>query len=492
MNTRILAALVAVAAAVPTTVGAQAVCAQIPEVDERCEAWVAIHDEPTGHGTYGEDEAMAVATTPDGRLAFVAGLSKAESVDAITIAYHTDTGTAAWVGRSDVSEGGPDVARDVAVSPDGSLVFAAGRASVDAFVEARSAGTGALVWRSVLDGPARFEDSVESLAVSPDGSTVYAAGYVDLVPNQPGGDLLVVAFDADTGDERWRRLHDEAGTGERGVDVAVAPDGSAVYAAAVLQRPVATDYLVVALEAADEELLGTPRWTATYHGGNGRDDPVEVAATPDGAGVLVTGTSQGPPGALFSTNMDLATLRLAAADGAQEWVERVNGPDSADDTAAGLVLAPDGGSAYVTGTISEQTTGTDTLTVAYRTADGEERWRSRFGTGGIVADQARDVIATQGRVYVLAKSFVPRASGGVQGIGASTDHGLLVTLAYDAETGSRAWLARHGSGEGTNIDDPAAVAMAGPEVIVTGSYGYRAQAQVDGNYHDIVTLAYAG
>jgi DNA-binding beta-propeller fold protein YncE len=95
------------------------------------------------------DAAYGIAVSPDGSDVFVTGASTGGSTsgstsvisgdDYLTIAYDASTGAALWHRRYDTPTNDPDVARSVAVSPDGSKVFVTGESIFEYLTVAYSA-----------------------------------------------------------------------------------------------------------------------------------------------------------------------------------------------------------------------------------------------------------------------------------------------------------------------------------------------------------------
>lgn len=107
------------------------------------ELWVARYNGP-GHwphasytdsgvetGWYHWDVARSLSVSPDGSTVFVTGESSGRETfyDYATLAYSASSGTQLWVNRFNGPRNFYDVARSVAVSPDGSVVFVTGESS---------------------------------------------------------------------------------------------------------------------------------------------------------------------------------------------------------------------------------------------------------------------------------------------------------------------------------------------------------------------------
>src|SRR5205823_2831036 len=102
--------------------------------------------------------------------------------DYATVAYNATSGAQLWAARYDGPAGGDDFAMSLAVSRDSTKVLVTGRSfgstgSNDYATVAYDSSDGAQLWASRYDGPAEGEDVAKSVAVSPDGTKVAVTGY---------------------------------------------------------------------------------------------------------------------------------------------------------------------------------------------------------------------------------------------------------------------------------------------------------------------------
>jgi outer membrane protein assembly factor BamB len=150
----------------------------------------------------------ASAVSPDGSALFVTGgfrrkTSEPRADAATTIAYNATTGATLW--QSSYNPGGrsTSVFNSIAVSPDSSVVFAAGGTQPDpgtagpVLLVAYDAATGAGRWLKVLTGIG----AANAVAASPGGSTVYVTG--DGSGFSGAQAFSTVAYDAATGAQLW-------------------------------------------------------------------------------------------------------------------------------------------------------------------------------------------------------------------------------------------------------------------------------------------------
>jgi glucose dehydrogenase len=134
---------------------------------------------PGGFNNY----ANAISVSPVSSAVFVTGSSPTNGrrSDYATVAYDATTGQQLWVERYNGPANLDDDATAIAPSPDGSAVFVTGfsrglATSDDYATVAYDAATGDQLWVERYDGPAHFPDWAFAIAVSPDGSAVFVTG----------------------------------------------------------------------------------------------------------------------------------------------------------------------------------------------------------------------------------------------------------------------------------------------------------------------------
>jgi hypothetical protein len=145
----------------------------------------------------------------------------------------------------------------------------------------------------------------------------------------------------------------------------------------------------------------------------------------------------------------------STAAGSQLWAQRHAGGADVTAGATAVAVSPAGDKVFVTG---ESNFGY--ATIAYNASSGARLWVQRYHGPTQWADYttAIAVSPTGNAVYVTGTS-----------VGTTPDY---VTIAYNASTGARLWVARY-NGPGTSIDIPYAIAVSpnGKTVIVTGGNG---------------------
>ena len=347
------------------------------------------------------DRAAALVVSRDGTRVYVTGQSGNAPV-ITTVAYDAGTGAQLWVARSTVAGS----ASAIGVSGDGTRVYVTGTRSspVDYATLAYDAVTGAQVWSASYNGAASRDDRASGLGVSLDGTRVYVTGTSQESSSPRVIAATTIAYDAANGSQGWIDHFSDAGlgrandlavgadgtrlfvtgdsgvpdapttlayvssTGARlwsaryggapgtGVAVAPSPDGTRVFATGPTAGTVsgAVDYTTLGYDSA----AGTQSWARVYQSPvNGANHVRDIAVSPDGSLVFVTGSS---PGA--GSSDDYATLAYGAGDGAQVWAARYNGPLNGADYAFSLAVSPNGSRVFVTGTIDQSS---DYGTIAY-------------------------------------------------------------------------------------------------------------------------------
>ncbi|WP_157987752.1 S8 family serine peptidase [Jiangella endophytica] len=314
------------------------------------------------------------------------------------------------------------------------------------------------LWVVREHGPvAAGQDFAGAAVVSADGRRLYVAGTSSGEGSQV--DYLTVAYDTATGRTLWRARYDGPAHGQDGAnDIALSPDGTRVYVTGLsVGRGVGAsggDYATLAYDAS----TGDELWLARYNGpGDDFDNARAVGVSPDGGTVLVTGQVQLRTGATSHT--DYGTVAYDAATGLQRWVALYDGPATGFDSANDLAVSPRGDVVFVTGHSPGATSGWDHATVAYSVPTGEQVWAARYdGPAGGSDDAVALAVSPDGdRLFV---------TGTTRG-----DRGLpdYATAAYGTDDGTRVWTATF-DGPGGSVDRAAAVAVSpdGSGVYVTG------------------------
>jgi lipocalin len=311
-----------------------------------------------------EGGAYSIAVSPDGSKLFVKGQESSGDASA-TVAYDTATGQQLWVIHSTDA---PVYWDALAVSPDSSTVFVAGTARPPLrcgyHVAAYDATDGTPRWS------ARFPNcagAATALALSGDGSTLFATGYGDL-------GSATVAYDASSGTELWATQETDihAVNGDTRIPLAVSPDGSKVFVLGYdCEVSLCADqpFVTVAYDAS----TGTRLWASRYDSG-GDNYPSDLAVSPDGSQVFVTGQEQLPCySPCVTTPINAPVVAYDAKTGNEAWVA-----DYPNNNAWALAVSPDGSNVYLAGTFTTSAAASSTTLCAasacgYSTASYDTR-----------------------------------------------------------------------------------------------------------------------
>lgn len=192
--------------------------------------WKSRYDGPASH----EDQANAMAVSPDGTTVYVAGFSEASNRarDFVTLAYKTSTGSLRWVRRYDGPAGQNDNAKAMVVSPDGSRIFVTGYRTGHRDRDAETiaySSAGQRLWLRAYNGPAGNGDQATAIGISPDGKHVFVTGF--RTGDAFARDFVTLGYRASSGDHLWEAFHDQYVLSDS--KLGVNPDGSAVYVSGI-------------------------------------------------------------------------------------------------------------------------------------------------------------------------------------------------------------------------------------------------------------------
>lgn len=417
------------------------------------------------------DTAFAVVVSPTGGQVFITGTSAGTTSrrDYATVAYDP-SGARLWTMRYDGPASGIDYARSAAVSTDGTKVFVTGYSSGstsdwDYATVGYDASTGVELWASRYNGPSNGYDFASAVAVSPAGTKVFVTGHSLSSTTQE--DYATVAYDAETGTELWATRYDgPIGVGDVANDVAVSPDGTKVFVTGRSDGAGGDgDYATIAYDTSS----GAELWTRRHSGpGDLSDSALAVAVGPAANRVFVTGYSQ------RSRHITFATVAYKASNGVKLWTNSSN----EGSPALSIAVSPSGTEVFVTGSTAGLTgpDDVDYRTMAYAASTGAKLWGSRYDGPANDYDVAEAVaVSSDGtRVFVTGQSLGDRT------------HIDYATLAYSAANGTQLWTKRYnGPGDGYDRATSVAVSPAGTAVFVTGV----SNGSTSGR--DFATIAYA-
>ena len=277
-------------------------------------------------GVNGLRSADALALSPDGTNLYAAG-----SGDSALAVFSRDAATGALTFVEQERQGSFGVeglggASAVAVSPDGLNVYAAGTQDDSLVVFTRDPADGALFFvereRDSVDGVAGLA-GVNAVAVSPDGLNVYATGGADSA-------LAVFMRDATSGTLTFLG----AETGLNGPQaMAISLDGAQLYVAS------GNDLVVFARDPESGMLTLVQTVKDNTNGVDGVGGAAALALSPDGAHLYAAGKLDD---ALAVFARDSASGALSFVEVDRQAVDGVDGLDGVDAVA----VSPDGTHVY--------------------------------------------------------------------------------------------------------------------------------------------------
>jgi len=241
--------------------------------------------------------------------------------------------------------------------------------------------------------------------------------------------------------------------------------GAGCTAQSATSQTATSQSVVASAASAASGSGGQQLWVARYSDGGG----TAVAVGPAGNAVFVTGS---------------ATIRFDAATGARRWVSRYKGPATISSGFRAVTVSPDGSRVFVTGETWNALNLPEYVTIAYDASTGSQLWASlhagQAASGGLAAAEAWSIVVSpDGKVvYVTGQSGHASAGGRIK-------RGVYdyVTIAYDAATGKALWTSHFDNG-GNDQGRAIAISPSGDVVYVTG----RSFAKNTG--YDYATIAY--
>jgi len=290
----------------------------------------------------------------------------------------------------------------VATAPDGSRyltgIHIVGFDPPQIFL-VKFAANGSIAWQETWDGPdSFFNNSARDVAVSPDGSAVYVTGSFFINPNV----AVLLKFNPADGSLVWDRSW--GGNANPG-GVAVGSDGSVYVVGSVL---LAVDQQMFITKFASD---GTVLWHRVWDTpAEGQDVAIDAAGNVYGAGVTPRPDPNNPGGFLGS---DVALLKVDS-NGNMIWQRTVAAGEGVDSR-GGVTVAPDGSVYVAGGRFDERTSDLNALVLKFG-ADGSLVWNRNWG--GRSGDAAGGIVVrADGAVLV---------SGDTNSFGSGSDDAFLL------------------------------------------------------------------
>ena len=391
----------------------------------------------------GYDEATSLFVDAAGNI-YVAGAStgSGSGKDFTVVKYNSD-GLTQWVGRYNGPGNADDDAYLVKVDNAGNVYVSGastGSGSGLDYCVVKYNSAGVQQWASRYNGPGNATDEVYSLQFDNSGN-VYITGYSN--GGSTGDDICTIKYNS-SGAQQWMvRYNGSANNDDYGNSIAIDNAGNSYVTGAVTRTGSDLDYITVKYNAS-----GVQIWSVFYNGpGNGEDFPSSNAIDANG-NIFVTGYSYGS-----TSGPDYCTIKYNNS-GAQQWVQRYDGPDGWDES-WNIILDP-AGNVYITGNSAGVGTGDDYCTIKYNNS-GVQQWIARY-TGPDSSNDYCNWVApdANGNVYVT----------GIVGDGVGNQQNI-VTVGYNS-AGVQQWVQTY-NGIGNEFDSGNALTVDNQgNVYVTG------------------------
>lgn len=221
---------------------------------------------------------------------------------------------------------------------------------------------------------------------------------------------------------------------------------------------------------------GTLIWSKTYNNTthNGQDQAQGVACDASG-NVIVTGYSYRGDAGSGGTEIDIYTVKYAAADGTVLWSRHYNNAATNSDDRGYRVLVDASGDVIVNGySFSNGVTGNqDYYTAKYAGSNGAVLWEARY-EGPVAKTDIPGAMALDAAGNVIITGYSSGSSGTLD----------ILTLKYASSNGAVLWQRRHaGAGNGDDYGNAITLDSAG-NAIVAGLVS-------NGSNDDFYTAKYA-
>ena len=364
-------------------------CPQMQAQDVN-EKWNVRYDGTTD----GVHQGRAIAIDTAGDVVVAGASTGTNGYDFYIVKYAAATGAILWSDRYDGTGDGDDIPYAVAIDAVGDVIVTGSSvgpgSGPDVYTRKYNGATGADRWNQRDDGPVDGDDAATAVALDPAGNVIvtgHSAG------SGSGLDFYTAKYAAASGSRLWFRRYNGPGNDEDGAaGVAVDTVGNVVVTG-FSEGSSSRDFYTAKYDGATDAVL----WDERYDGPGGGVDEAAAVALDAAGNVIVTGTSAN------NGNLDFYTIKYAAADGAELWSNRQNGSGNGVDR-ANAVAVDAAGNAFVTGT-SSNGRNTDLIVAKYAAADGAELWSERYNGPGDAADTGTAVaVDPQGNVIVTGYS----------------------------------------------------------------------------------------
>jgi len=280
------------------------------------------------------------------------------------------------------------------------LLVSAGAALLGSAAPALAA-SGDVAWHRAYDGGVAGSDSAGNLALSPDGRALYAAGWAQRVasPTSDISDVLLIKY-AYSGARKWVRFYDGPGHGnDRAEDVVCDRWDNVVVGGIAAMADGYTDLVLVKYDAE-----GHRKWLRTYSAGPSSSEIAYALAVDGDGNVYAAGVASS------AATGDDALLVKYDRYGRRRWARLYDSGFGVTDRGNSVVVDRRRGAVYLGGVSTDATNGQDWLLIKYSTA-GTEAWVRTCGVAGARDDSAALALGSDGGVYQAGVFALPDPAG---------------------------------------------------------------------------------
>jgi uncharacterized delta-60 repeat protein len=314
--------------------------------------WVRRYNGP-GNGS---DGATAIALDSEGNIYVTGGSTGNEThSDYTTIKYNSD-GTELWVQRYNGTDNYYDAVFSMAVDSNNNIYVtgvSSGSGKYSDYLTIKYNSSGAQLWVRSYNGPSNYVDEAHAVAVDIEGN-VYVTGYS--WGNATDYDYATIKYNSDGAHQWVKRYNGTGNSGDVATAIAVDNESNIYVTGRSSGNGTGMDYTTIKYNSD-----GFQQWIQRYNSaGNSHDDPTDITIDNEG-NIYVTGGSDGD-----GTNFDYTTIKYNSS-GAQQWVQRYNGPGSKYDYSRDIVVDNEG-NVYITGDSWGNGTNYDYATIKYSQA----------------------------------------------------------------------------------------------------------------------------
>ena len=299
---------------------------------------------------------------------YVTGYSEGgqTGTDIATIKYNS-SGDSVWVQVFNTPGAGTqEMANALAVDSLGNVYvsgwrFTPGTTTNDNYLTIKYNSEGLQLWVAEYDGPANSNDIVNALAVDGNGNVYVTGSSQNTLVSGADNDYATVKYNS-SGIEQWIARFNGPGSPSSSAQdiphsIAVDDAGNVFVTGESIDINGSTpDYATVKYNSS-----GLEQWVSRYTGTQTASSDVPNSLAIDEMGnVYVTGSS----GSFGGTKTDYATVKYNSL-GAQQWVDRYNGPPGNGSDQAKSLVMDNLGNVYVTGSSDGSGTSVDFATIKY-------------------------------------------------------------------------------------------------------------------------------